>query len=1078
MRRFMAGGVVALLLGILPSAAAAQYFGQNKVQYRHLDFSVIQTEHFDVHYYGDEREAALDASRMAERAYARLSRILKHEYRERQPIILFASHSEFQQNNVTDVGDAGGVTDAYRHRAMLPFTGAYEDFDHVLQHELVHQFQYDVFARGRVGAGIQRLIAVQPPGWLFEGMAEYLSIGPITPITATWLRNAALEGHLPTIEEMTYDPRVFPYRYGHALMAFIGERWGDEVIGEILHAVAGSGVEAGFRRALGMSLEELSEEWHYAVRREYLPQVANHVIPRTFAKLALNERRTGGTLHVSPAVSPDGEQVAYLGEGSSFFVDLWLAEVETGRVRGRLTKSAFNADLENMRYLYSTGSWSPDGTSYAIAAKSGSRDDLVLFDMKRRSIRRRIEIPLHGVTSPSWSPDGRRLVFTGLDGGLSDLFLVDLDGGNLERLTRDRYADLQPTWSPDGKTIAFATDRGPQTDLDNLRIGPLKIALFDLETRTIRVLDRQEGKNFNPQWAPDGKSLAFISDRTGIPNVFLHELADGAEYQLTDVYTAVTGITDLSPAISWAQQADRLVFSYYEGADFTYNLYWTDDPRSLKKAPWVPTTMPPAIALGRPVNDSARTTADTTVHDIFFPFPLPVSDSARAAGQSAPPTVPSGSFYRGPSGFRASGAEPTARPDAGPVSVKQLLDSASLALPDTSSFTFKNYSGGLAPDYIAQPSIGYARDNFGRGVYGGAAIALSDLLGNRRMFIGAQVNGRLDEAQALLAYGNASRRLNWIVGYEQYPTFFYSGSEVTDSAGFPTATYDFTRYMTRRVFVDAHRPFNRFRRLEFGLRATDVGIARQRIVQTFEPAGGLYGEDVITEGLGHSLYLQPSMALVFDNSISLYVGPFLGRRSRIEYAPAIGEVRFHQVLLDYRRYDRLLGPFVLATRTLMFGRFGRDDDRFRVSISNPDFLRGYTFGSLRDHECRTDDAGTVTGCAALDQVIGTRFGVFNAELRFPLFRTLALGFLPVWFPPVEGAIFFDAGMAWESGSRLVWTRNAGDNPALVRQPLTSWGFSGRINVLGFAVFRFDYTKPLSRASGVPAYWTVSVGPTF
>jgi Tol biopolymer transport system component len=1086
MRNILAACAVALVFGAAP--ASAQYFGQNRVQYRHLKFSVMRTEHFDVHFYEEEREAALDAARMAERAYGRLSRILKHEYRERQPIILWASHSEFQQNNITDVGDAGGVTDAYRHRAMLPLTGSYDDFDHVLQHELVHQFQYDVFARGRVGAGIQRLIAVQPPTWLFEGMAEYLSLGPITPLTATWLRNAALEGHLPTIEEMTYDPRVFPYRYGHALMAFIGERWGDEVIGEILHAVAGSGVEAGFRRALGMSLEELSDEWHYAVRRTYLPAVAEHAIPRTFAKPSLNERRTGGSLHVSPAISPDGAMVAYLGEGSSFFVDLWVAEVETGEVRGRLTKSAFSADLENLRYLYSTGSWSPDGHYYAIAAKSGSRDDLIIFDMRRRKIQRRLEIPLHGVTAPSWSPDGRRLVFTGLDGGLSDLFVIGLDDGKLERLTRDRYADLQPAWSPDGRTIAFVTDRGPDTDLDALKVGPLRIALYDFETRGIRVLDRQEGRNINPQWAPDSKSLAFVSDRTGIANVFLHELADGAEYQLTDVYTAVTGITDVSPAISWATEADRLVFSYYEGEDFTYNLYWTDDPRSLKREPWVPRTMPAAIASRGGTEAEPAAAADTTRPASpdsaawvgLLPFPLPVPpDRAAESPQPAPPAVPSGSFYRGPRGFRASGLEPSTRPETPPVSVKALLDSASLALPDTAGFTYRSYSGGLAPDYIAQPSIGYTRDNFGRGVYGGAAIALSDLLGNRRMFVGAQINGRIDEAQALLAYGNSSRRLNWIVGYEQFPIFFYSGSFVGDSLGLPTAIYSFTRYMTRRAFLETHRPFNRFRRVEFGLRATDVGVAEQQIVQTFDPvSGALFSEDVVTQGLGHDLYVQPSVALVFDNSISLYVGPYLGRRSRLEYSPAFGGVQFHQVLMDYRRYDRLLGPFILATRTMLFGRFGPDDERFRVSIGNPDFLRGYTFGSLRDHECRTDNFGTLTGCAALDQVIGTRFGVFNAEIRFPLFRTLALGFLPVWFPPIEGAIFFDAGMAWQSGSRLVWSREATDNPALVRQPLTSWGFSGRVNMLGFAVFRFDYTKPLSRADGVPSYWTISIGPTF
>ena len=106
MRRTIVGSIVWLgLVGLgTGRAASAQYFGQNKVQYRQLNFAVAQTEHFDVYYHAAEREAALDAARMAERAYARLARVLNHQYRERQPLILYASHTEFQQNNVTDIG--------------------------------------------------------------------------------------------------------------------------------------------------------------------------------------------------------------------------------------------------------------------------------------------------------------------------------------------------------------------------------------------------------------------------------------------------------------------------------------------------------------------------------------------------------------------------------------------------------------------------------------------------------------------------------------------------------------------------------------------------------------------------------------------------------------------------------------------------------------------------------------------------------------------------------------------------------------------------------------------------------------
>jgi Tol biopolymer transport system component len=1097
------GGLLAaaLLAGLGAAPARAQYFGQNKVQYRHLKFSVIATEHFDVHFYEEERAAALDAARMAERAYARLSRILNHEYRERQPILLFASHSEFQQNNVTDIGDAtGGVTDAYRHRIMLPLTGSYEDFEHVLQHEMVHQFQYDVFARGRIGAGIPRLIAVQPPLWLIEGMAEYLSLGPVTPLTAAWLRNAALEGHLPTIEEMTYDPSVFPYRYGHALMAYLGERWGDEVIGEVLHAVAASGVEAGFRQALHLSLEDLSAEWHYEVRKRYLPSIAEYQPARLFARPGLNERRTGGSMHVSPALAPDGARIAYLSEGRSFFVDLYVADLETGRHQHRLSQSAFSSELENLRYLYSSGSWSPDGRFFAIAAKHGGRDNLVIFDMARRRVARRIEIPLHGATTPSWSPDGSRLVFTGYDGGLTDLFLVNGDGTDLRRLTRDRYADLQPAWSPDGRTIAFVTDRGPETDFAQLAFAPLRIGLYDLPSGTIQVLTRQEGRNINPQWAPDGRSLAYISDRTGIANVFLYDLDEAADYQLTSVLTAVTGITELSPAISWAAGADRLAFTYYEGRDFTFSVYWLDDPRSLKREPWQPTGAPALVAMREPADTPADTTPLGLTPESLLGLVAPgrvvdrgrpdVGALARRDSVASPdsavappglPVVPSGSFYRGARGFRESAAPVNAAGIAEPpLTVKQLLDSAALALPDTGAFQLKPYSGALAPDYVAQPSIGYTRDNFGRGFYGGAAIQMSDLLGNRRLLMAAQINGRLDEAQALFAYGNQARRINWVVGYEQFPLFYFTGSGYADDPlGLPASIVTYTRYVHRRFFLEGHLPLTRFRRIEFGFRPSSVSIAQQTVVTSFDPVtGGLVGQDVLTEGLGTDFYVQPSLAFVFDNSVSLWVGPWLGRRSRLEYAPAFGDVRFHQFLADYRRYDRLLGPFILATRTLFYGRFGRNENDFRVSIGNTDFLRGYTIGSLRRNECVTDVLGRLSGCSALDQLIGTRFGVFNAELRFPLFRALGLGFLPVWLPPIEGALFFDAGIAWEDGTRLAWSRKPYQNPAYVRQPLTSWGFSLRANLLGFAVFRFDYTNPLTRPDEVPSYWTISLGPTF
>src|SRR5213083_230793 len=598
MRRTVVRLIVVLGLSTLAPPLAAQYFGQNKVQYRNFNFQSIQTEHFDVYYYPDERVGALDAARMAERAYARLSRILHHQFQSRKPIILYASQSDFQQTNIVDASGEGlgGVTEFFKHRAVLPFTGSYADFEHVLQHEMVHQFQYDVYSRGHPGAGVQTLVTVNPPLWFMEGMAEYLSLGPINPETAMWLRDAALEGHLPSIEEMTADPYIFPYRYGHALWAYIGEKWGDEVIGEILQASATSGLEAAFKRATGRTLEDLSADWRDAIQMTFLPQLGDHYRARRIAQPTLTQRRSHGRIFLAPALTPDGKTIAFFGDEGGFFVNLWLADVETGRVKRRLVKSTQNNNYESLRFINSAGAFSPDGRYFALAAKRKDRDDLVILDVERGREERRIHVGLNGLQTPQWSPDGQQLVFSGFSNGFTDLFIINRDGTGLRRLTNDKYADLHPSWSPDGKTIAFVTDRGGETDFETLRFGNLRIALYHLDAGTIEMLGKMRiGKNIDPVWSPDGRSLAFVSDRTGIANVFLYDFGDGNVYQLTDMYTGAEGITMLSPVLSWAHQADRLAFVYYE--DQRWDVYSVDNPRSLKRQPAPDRPAPPPVTL-------------------------------------------------------------------------------------------------------------------------------------------------------------------------------------------------------------------------------------------------------------------------------------------------------------------------------------------------------------------------------------------------------------------------------------------------------------------------------------------------
>ena len=164
----------ALILCTSAPASAQEYFGRNKVRYKKLDFQVLKTEHFDIYFYPAEREGVDIAARMAERWYARLGRLFNHELRGRQPLVLYASHPDFEQTNAI-AGElsegTGGVTEPLRRRIVLPLGGPLADTDHVIGHELVHAYQFDITTNSTNAPGENG--AERLPLWFIEGMTSW-----------------------------------------------------------------------------------------------------------------------------------------------------------------------------------------------------------------------------------------------------------------------------------------------------------------------------------------------------------------------------------------------------------------------------------------------------------------------------------------------------------------------------------------------------------------------------------------------------------------------------------------------------------------------------------------------------------------------------------------------------------------------------------------------------------------------------------------------------------------------------------------------------------------------------------------
>ena len=995
---------MALVAG-MAAPASAQYFGQNKVQYKKLDFKVLKTEHFDIYYYPAEQEGIEIAARLAERWRTRLGNLLGHELSGRQPLVLYGSHADFEQTNTIqgDLGEGtGGVTEPVRRRIVLPLGGPLSDTDHVIGHELVHAFQFDITTLPGMSAGENG--AERLPLWFIEGMAEYLSLGPVDPNTAMWLRDAARKDQLPAIKDLD-DAKYFPYRWGQAFWAYVGGRWGDDVIREMLSVAARNGdPKVAIERVLGIKDKELSDDWREAIRNAYRPLASVTTPPSEIGRLVIKGGKLGGDLNVSPAISPDGRWIAFLSERSLFSIDLYVADAETGKVVRRLTSTASDPHYSSLQFISSAGAWDHDSKRFAIATVIAGRPALAIFDAQSGNRERDIKVAeVDEIFNPTWAPDGNAICFTGMSRGVTDLFIVDLSSGAVRQLTHDAFADLQPAWSPDGQRIAFATDRF-STDLETLNLGQYRIGFIDPATGRIEQSNAfTNGKNINPQWSPDGKTLYFVADRDGISNVYRMPAGRGEVGQVTNVLTGISGITNSSPALSVSAATGVAAFSVYE--DGKYDIYTKQvEPQTGGPSPLRELSMNAAI--------------------------LPPLD-------------------RKPSDVQAALSDPKA------------------GLPEPQTYETADYKPRLKLEGLGQPTVGVGVSQFGTYVGGGLSMVFSDMLGNHTLGAAVQLNQGIGgsfsgrDTAFQVAYLNQARRVNWGLIGSQVP--YLSGGFAQD-----LGTVSGVRSLINQtiVFRQTERsaagivayPFNRARRLEFQGGATQITFDQVVRTQAYAlNSGQLILDNTETQSLGNTLNLgNSSAAFVSDTSSFGATSPVQGERYRLEAAPTFGSVNYTSLLADYRRYVMPVSFYTIAARVMHYGRYGSgsDDSRFfPLFIGYPTLVRGYDVGSIDPAECVATAGST---CPAFDRLLGTRLLVGNLEFRFPLLRPFTGGSRNMYGPvPVEVAFFADGGVAW----------NRGETPSVFggsREGISSAGVSLRVNLFGFAVGQFDFAHPFQR----------------
>jgi Tol biopolymer transport system component len=252
----------------------------------------------------------------------------------------------------------------------------------------------------------------------------------------------------------------------------------------------------------------------------------------------LSQITKGDDDELAPVYSPDGKEIAFLKKteplnlSTSDSFDIWIMKSDGGGMR-KITKNI---------PILSYPIWHPDGKEIAFVSKGDDGIGIWKYDINRRSSKKVSIIwngRLEGQSLPEqrqtaggkgkyypfkelflykidYNKDGDRLTFESNLSGNVEIWVMNSDGSNMSKITKGSEPHWNPVFSPDGKMVAYATEKFASN------LGPpfwpssnYNIWLADVSTGKEEALTAEEQTDWSPVWSPDGKKIAYVTNRSG-----------------------------------------------------------------------------------------------------------------------------------------------------------------------------------------------------------------------------------------------------------------------------------------------------------------------------------------------------------------------------------------------------------------------------------------------------------------------------------------------------------------------------------------------------------------------------------